>query len=328
MKASKALFKKYLRTNNQKEKHQIEKALVDDVFAMDALEGFQSDANAWKGFEQFDKHKQQKRLQLKITLVSAFVILSVFIGYLMMPLPQTKFTSKVQGPQKHTQIIKIHTQKDIQQMKVAPTQLRISPKQVIIETQEKSHRSESLIEVLDRLEQKPIRQIEATQNKGKSLALKMGRELYIKNLKAVDYRYHRKEEDKSFERPMENVFGEQVLKVPYINLLSQALDDFSKENYKLALLHFDQILEVYPDDANALFYGGMCLYNLDQLTQAESRFIKLQNISFANFSEEGNWYLLHVYKLTKKEAAFSSLRSFIIEQKGFYAQKATLLTFN
>ena len=328
MKANRALFKKYLRTNSQKEKHQIEKALVDDNFAMDAMEGFQSNANAWAFFEQFDKHKQQKRRVRQISLVFTFVVLSVFIGYLTLPLPQTKFTSKVPKPQKHTQIIKIHTQKDIQQMRAAPTQLRISPKQVIIETQEKSQRAESLLEVLERLDQKPLEQIEASQTKGKALALKMGRELYIKNLKAVDYRYHRKEEGKSFERTEENAFGEQVLQIPYINLLSQALEDFSKENYKLALLHFDQILEVYPDDANALFYGGMCLFNLNQLTQAESRFLKLQNICFANFSEEGNWYLLHVYKLTKKEAAFSSLRLFIIEQKGFYAQKATLLTFN
>lgn len=328
MKANRSLFKKYLRQNNQKVKHDIEKAFVDDDFVMEALEGFQSDAKAWKDFEQFDKNKHQKKRARIASLVSIFVILSMVIGYLMTPTPQIKYAAKVPRQKKHVQLIKIHTQKEIQQMKVAPTQQRISPQQVIIETQEKSHRAESLIEVLERLDQKPIRQIEATQTNGKSLALKMGRELYIKNLKAVDYRYHRKEENKSFESVAENEFGEQVLKIPYINLLSQALTDFSKENYKLALLHFDQILEVYPDDANALFYGGMCLYNLDQLTQAESRFLKLQNIAFANFSEEGNWYLLHVYKLTKKEAAFSSLRSLIIEQKGFYAQRATLLTFN
>ncbi len=329
MKASRALFKKYLQTNNQKEKHQIEKALVDDVFAMDAIEGFQSNTSAWEHFERFDSRMQQKRLAFKIFLGSTFVILSVFIGYLMIPIPQTKFTSKeFHGHQKQTQIIKIHTQKEIQQMTVAPTQQRISPKQVIFETQEKSNRAESLVEVLERLDQKPLQQIESSQIKGKSLALNMGRELYIKNLKAVDYRYHRKEESKSFERPEENAFGEQVLQIPYINLLSQALEDFSKENYKLALLHFDQILEVYPDDANALFYGGMCLYNLNQFPQAENRFLKLQNIPFSNFNEEGNWYLLHVYKAAKKEAAFSSLKKDIIEQNGFYTQKASQLTFN
>ena len=118
------------------------------------------------------------------------------------------------------------------------------------------------------------------------------------------------------------------MKVPYINLLNKAVVDFSKEDYKLALLHFDEILHSYPDDANALFYGAMCLYNLQEYGQAEGRFLKLQNIPFANFREEGNWYLLHVYQQTKKEAAFSSLRNSIIEEKGFYAQKAENLKFH
>jgi Flp pilus assembly protein TadD len=122
--------------------------------------------------------------------------------------------------------------------------------------------------------------------------------------------------------------GERELKIPYTNVLNKAIEDFAQQDYKLALLHFDEILQTYPDDANALFYGAMCLYNLSEFNQAESRFLKLQSIPFANFSEEAEWYLLHVYQRTKKEAAFSSLRKSIIEQKGFYAQKAENLNFN
>lgn len=328
MKANRTLFKKYLQTNNQKEKHQIEKALVDDDFAMDAMEGFQEDKSSWKQFEQFASRRQQSVKLLKISLIMTLGIFSLTIGYLMIPTPKAKDTIKLSELQKQSSIIKIHSRKEIQKMKVAPTLLRISAEQVIIETQEKSQRTESHIEILERLDQKPLQQIEATQTKGKSLALKMGRELYIKNLKAVDYRYYRTEANKSLEGVQENEFGDQVRNIPYINLLSTAIEEFAKENYKLALLHFDQILEVYPDDANALFYGGMCLYNLNQLTQAENRFLKLQNIPFGNFREEGNWYLLHVYRAAKKEAAFSSLRLDIIEQKGFYAQKASQLTLN
>jgi tetratricopeptide (TPR) repeat protein len=160
------------------------------------------------------------------------------------------------------------------------------------------------------------------------LTLKIGRELLIKNFKVLDYRYYRNPEKEVKKVVPPNEFGDQELQIPYINLLSRSIEDFSKEEYKLALLHFDQILISYPDDANALFYGAMCLYNLQEYGQAEGRFLKLQNIPFANFSEEGNWYLLHVYQQTKKEAAFSSLRNSIIEEKGFYAQKAENLKFH
>ena len=96
----------------------------------------------------------------------------------------------------------------------------------------------------------------------------------------------------------------------------------------VALLHFDEILSNYPDDANALFYGAMCLFNLSEYRQAESRFLKLQDIPFANFSEEGNWYLLHIYQKVKNKTAFELLKNQIIESKGFYSSRAKNLEIN
>jgi tetratricopeptide (TPR) repeat protein len=134
-----------------------------------------------------------------------------------------------------------------------------------------------------------------------------------------------KDMHEKLERPIDHEIKfewSSPVSVESIDFSQWIKDNFSKEDYKLALLHFDEILNSYPDDANALFYGAMCLYNLQEYGQAEGRFLKLQNIPFANFREEGNWYLLHVYQQTKKEAAFSSLRNSIMEEKGFYAQKA------
>jgi hypothetical protein len=47
MKANRALFKKYIHTTHQKEKHLIEKKFVEDDFVMDALEGYNQEPNAW-----------------------------------------------------------------------------------------------------------------------------------------------------------------------------------------------------------------------------------------------------------------------------------------
>jgi tetratricopeptide (TPR) repeat protein len=213
-------------------------------------------------------------------------------------------------------------------MVAAAPKERITPDQVMFDLKASANTLEQKTEVLERIAHIPAAQVEFKRQKEQRLAIKMGRELYIKNFKVIDYRYYRKSERTAGAAVTENEMGEQELKIPYINLLNKSIEDFAQQDYKLALLHFDEILQTYPDDANALFYGAMCLYNLSEYSQAESRFLKLQSIPFANFGEEAEWYLLHVYQQTKKEAAFSSLRKSIIEQKGFYAQKAENLKFN
>ncbi|MEY4893678.1 MAG: hypothetical protein RL751_488 [Bacteroidota bacterium] len=175
---------------------------------------------------------------------------------------------------------------------------------------------------MERIQQIPAQRVEFQTQKEQRLALKMGRELFIKNFKVLDYRYYRDGSKAQRQTFSEDELGEQSLTVPYLNLLNKAIVDFSNEDYKLALLHFDEILSNYPDDANALFYGAMCLFNLSEYRQAESRFLKLQDIPFANFSEEGNWYLLHIYQKVKNKTAFELLKNQIIESKGFYSSRA------
>jgi tetratricopeptide (TPR) repeat protein len=211
-------------------------------------------------------------------------------------------------------------------MKTAALSERITPTEVRLNFSPSNEAPATNAEVLECMQQMPTQSVEIRQQKPQVLQVKMGRELLIKNFKVLDYRYYRKGDlTQTFA---ENEHGEQQLKIPYINILNKAIEHFARQDYKLALLLFDEILLTYPDDANALFYGAMCLYNLSEYNQAESRFVKLQNVPFGNFSEEANWYLLHVYQKTKKEAAFSSLQKMIIGQKGFYAEKAENLSFN
>jgi hypothetical protein len=322
MKANRGLFKKYLRTSDQQTKYQTEKILTDDDFAMEALEGFQGQKEAWQSFEAFDRKYHQKKRNQKMSLLGLALLLSIIVGWNLIPVtPDNKHSRKERALIK-TPSIKIHQKEDIKQMTTAAAAIQISPQQVLMELNTTASENTQRPEALERIQQIPVQHVEFNKQREQRLALKMGRELFIKNFKVIDYRYYRdggKDQSQSFS---EDELGQQTLKVPYINLLNKAIVDFSKEEYKLALLLFDEILHSFPDDANALFYGAMCLYNLQEYNQAEGRFLKLQNIPFANFREEGNWYLLRVYQRTKKEAAFSSLRNSIIEEKGFYAQKA------
>ncbi len=328
MKANRTLFKKYFQTTDQQAKYQVEKKLTDDDFAMEALEGFRGQNDAWQSFEGFDrKYLQKKRIQ-KMSLLGFALIFSIVAGWYFIPTTPKRDEVRIQRTLFKATSIKIHQKEEINQMKTAAVAVRISPQQVLMELNTSASETTKRPEPLERIQQIPAQVVEINKQKGQRLALKIGRELFIKNFKVLDYRYYRKEMKENQQTFTEDHLGERTLKIPYINLLNKAIVDFSKEDYKLALLHFDEILFAYPDDANALFYGAMCLYNLQEYGQAEGRFLKLQNIPFANFSEEGNWFLLHVYQQTKKEAAFGSLRNSIIEEKGFYAQKAENLKFH
>ena len=328
MKANRALFKKYIHTTHQKEKHLIEKKFVEDDFVMDALEGYSQEPNAWSGFEAADKKFFKTHRNRRLALSAVGLLVSLSLGWYFIPAAPTKNNPSIRRDVAKVQAIRIHQPSDVKSMVAAAPNERITPRQVILDLKASANTIEQKTEVLERIAHIPAAQVEFKQQKEQRLAIKMGRELYIKNFKVIDYRYYRKGERTTAAAVTENEMGEQELKIPYINILNKAIEDFAQQDYKLALLHFDEILQTYPDDANALFYGGMCLYNLRVYEQAESRLLKLQSIPFANFSEEAEWYLLRVYQQAKKEAAFSSLRKTIIEQKGFYAQKAENLKFH
>ncbi len=328
MKANRALFKKYLQTVQQKEKHLIEKEFVQDDFVMDALEGYSQQANAWDSFQAADKKFFKPQRTRNLIFFTAALFISLSLGWLLIPTTSVIKTAARQVEKRQVQTIKIHQKADVKKMTPAAPEERITPKQVILDLKTSATAVVNKAEALERIEQIPATQVTLKSQKERRLAVKMGRELYIQNFKVLDYRYYRKGERESRPTLTENELGEQELKIPYLNLLNKAIEDFAQQDYKLALLHFDEILQSFPDDANALFYGGMCLYNLSEWSQAESRFLKLQDIPFANFSEEGNWYLLHVYQKAKNVSAFEQLKNQLIEANGFYSQRAKNLDFN
>ena len=327
MKATKALFRKYLQTASQKDKHLIEKTFLEDDFVMDALEGFETTESSWANFQRFDQKMRIKQRRLRGLLSIAFVS-SLLIGAAFLPKSDTNTTKTTSVTNPRPTQIKIHKQKDIAIMPRVAIQEQFTPQQVVEDLNAKMETAETKAEIWNELQRIPTREVELNRQKSKGLALKVARELIVQNFRVVDYRYYRNDDAQFKQGYTENEQGEQNLKIPYTNVLNKAIGDFSKEQYKLALLNFDIILENYPDDANALFYGAMCLYNLGQFQQAEGRFLKLQNIPFANFSEEGNWYLLHVYQRTNNKKAFDMLKTTIVNQAGFYSTRAKNFEMN
>ncbi|TNF47015.1 MAG: tetratricopeptide repeat protein [Bacteroidetes bacterium] len=165
--------------------------------------------------------------------------------------------------------------------------------------------------------------------------VKAGKEIYIEDLKVLDYRAYRskptvttKQMDLSGtpanlennSRTEEEPVWKDV-EIPYIDYLRKTMSVFADGNNKKALGRFETILAAYPNDVNALFYGGLCYYNLQNYTKAAELFDKLIDSDFGNFSEEAKWYLAKSLLNTEPSKARKILNE-IIEEKGFYAKQA------
>lgn len=114
----------------------------------------------------------------------------------------------------------------------------------------------------------------------------------------------------------------KITYVPYEKYLEETLLSFTKNDFKTALKNFRIIHQHYPEDLNAYFYGGLCYFNIGMYDKAISYFDKCIFHSFSTFEEEANWYkALSLIKNKKKEQAIKILQE-IVNQNGFYAQKA------
>lgn len=330
MKATKIAFKKYQFTKQQKEKHAFEKQHLDDELVMDAIEGYQNEPGAWQRFEQLDRQYKTKRTRkFRFYLLSSFALLIcvilLFIGEedKADTTAHKKTTSTLdKDPQ---QAIKIFNKEDVVSLQPIAKQERITAAIVVEDFQQKRNENTSEERYIAPMDQLPVNGIQI-QTKGQKLERRLARELLIRNFKVIDYSYYRKSNFQT-RQITDAAAANEAVQIPYNNILSEAIEEFSSGNYKLSLIGFDQILSNYPNDANALFYSALSLYNLKEFAQAENRLENLKANEFGNFEEEAEWYLLMVYKQQKNEAAFGSLKKVIKERRGFYAERAALMGF-
>jgi tetratricopeptide (TPR) repeat protein len=321
------------------EKHAFEKESLKDPFLSDALDGYSDNPNALSALKRMD----QKRSGRSKTWVNFSFGLFLVIGFLYYFSP----ASKSPTPAKKATALKTHlTQLSHETLK---TLEKINPKDEIV-----PRLLQSDFKVKDKQSNFPIHENPAfpseelvqlpIQPNGKVDRAQIQRrrnfamETYIQDLKVLDYRYYRTKvkSDRStlltgtpaaLETSQSEMSTKELLEISYINYLTSTLSDFNQGEYKVALRGFDEILKSYPDDVNALFYSALCLYNLQQFSLCEQRLSLIDLVRFDNFDEEQKWYLLLCYRSQGKTEAFTSLRKEIIQENGFYATKANMLSF-
>ena len=116
----------------------------------------------------------------------------------------------------------------------------------------------------------------------------------------------------------------ETVMMPYLEFMDGAVARFAASDHKGCLDDLRFVLGQYPDDVNALFYAGLCSYNLGMYARASALLQRAATHPVDVFDEEALWYgALTTERLGGKEAAREAFAR-IAAQGGFYAEQARM----
>ncbi|MEX1000968.1 MAG: hypothetical protein WDZ35_02525 [Crocinitomicaceae bacterium] len=335
------------------EKHALEAEALNDPFLYEAMEGFSAHP---EGLKRVKKLKRDQRASSRSffgsrTLSVLLVVCVVYVITLFVfpnKNEETKETisqnqTEEQPPFQDADIIRnsIDSLEPIRiEEQVKGEEIAKNKKEIQIAQNQPTEEEKEIIEI-DYIPELPENDSIAPE-KIFHKKINYAPSTYMEDLYVVDYtRLNRKKKDITYTRfelsglsaryenessKNENDLVEKEIEVPYTEYLEGAMYRFSHEHYKKALNRFLTILEQYPEDLNALFYGGHCYYNLGEYDKAEVFFRKElkheQTANFIAFRQESKWYLSKtLLKIGRKKEAKQLLEE-IISEGQFYSKKA------
>ena len=158
---------------------------------------------------------------------------------------------------------------------------------------------------------------------------------YLYDLKVIDYSEVYERIDKKGKAILKGVPANREGKIndnlPVVEndtvtsemLLNECMLNFNTGNYRKAIDNFNKLLNVFPDDLNALFYSGVSYYKLGKYDNALNNLQKVLAHRNNVFTEEAEWYLaLSLINNENRNEAMIVLQR-IVNQKGFYSEKAS-----
>lgn len=351
---SKEDIKNYLSGKlSENENRAIEGKLESDAFQAEAMEGFKSVPNSVNEFEKLEDKINSRINKFKfnfnailLTLSSVFIIgISILILF-----PEKDISQKVNTTPNFTKETKptIDELSDsaIDLAKILPINEIITSSEIIVNSPIKAEQTERLNTTINKkrtldvikMKMREAVKIEVENNFNTPISIINSPHIYLHELLIFNYKNRnniKKKEVKAelsglpaaYENTKNNPMDLQIniKEIPYNDFLKDALLDFRENNFKTALKNFKVILNQYPNDINALFYGGLCYYNIKQKDKAIEHFEACITHSYSIFEEEANWYKAKsLFKKGDYSESKNTLNS-IIEGNGFYSKSAVNL---
>jgi len=330
-------------------RHEIEMKEASGSFEADAMEGWESMDYDVSRMERLDKRFMNSSKSGWLIGGGALVVAAIVTSALFINSNNNTDNITNDNPSKE----KITVLLDEQEVKLeqsdiilpdsinalidAPVEKRIEPK--IIQEEFKQMKNAYQEQPLPQIEMIPLDQIRINTKTVKPEIIKehkKAKEIYLYDLKLVDYRKYRSKPavktkqvvltgtpaNMEGEETEETVSELQEVEIPYVEYLNKTMRKFSRGSFKSALSRFDIILATYRDDVNANFYSGLCLYNLGEYEAAIDRFLACRTSGFSNFDEEAQWMTALSYEKSGKEVEARQYFEKIVAQGGFYKKRA------
>ena len=119
-----------------------------------------------------------------------------------------------------------------------------------------------------------------------------------------------------------DVVHEPVRTMPYLDFMDGALYKFMRKDHRGCLEDLRFLLDQYPEDVNALFYAGLCSYDLGLYERARHFLHRSATHEIDTFEEESEFYhAMALEQLGDKAAAREAFEG-IVARNGFYASRA------
>ena len=343
---SKENFKQFFEnTQVNSDQREFSNSFNKDEFETEAAQGYKAFPGAIKDVGSIDKKihslvsSKRKILRIKrIVLVSIPIIISIFIifNYSHKPIKENKNTPSLSNDSHKINIIN----REIEQAQLIPEKEQI--------TSLKATHEQKKVAVFEK-EMPPalIDKLQAISIKGN-----LGNDIksvnpdehyaymptqYLYDLKVIDYtNIYRKGIKKlisdggSLDPKFENrqninssLSNEDIsTSVSYMEFLNNAMGKFSSNQFKEALKDYIYILQQYPDDQNAHFYGGLCYYNIGLYENSITFFNSVLESNTVTFTQEALWYKTLSFIQNNQFEEAETLLNKIIEAKGFYSAQA------
>lgn len=345
---------------SRSQKNSFEKKAQLDPFLSAALDGYHDHPDGFKIVEKriirqkkINKSFFGARTLLVLSSVALLYVLVLFINFWREPKPELiSSTSNIEENEVDVLPLSIDSLSIVDETDQNSISEIVENKQKIQKHQKEQHDIDTVSDqnediIIHELPEviNPLKIEEELNNKGKTL---YAPSIYIEDLYVVDYRNIKREskkikytryvtsglsanfEDASSQNSTDLI--EQEVEIPYMEYLRSSMEFFSQGKFKNALNRYLTIIEQYPDDLNAHFYGAHCYYNMNKYPEALAFFqtcIQLEEkAKFVAFKEEVNWYTAKtLLKLGKRKEAIKTLDEIIIGAQ-FYAKDAIILKKN
>ena len=343
---------------SDEEKRAIEEKMLDNEFEQEAMEGFESNPNAIEDFNSVEKKINSQidisgklwKSHYTIILVTVCILSgAVFTIDLLMDKEKT-ITNKqtIENPDiesKSQPLVKELSDQDIDKASMLPADEMVDASDIVLstpitidnETNNNAFEMESEVEEIIKMKSIEAVKINTTISlNNEPVSISNISVKYIKELLTVNYKDLHTEKitttefelsglPASAENKNSETLGDVqtiIKEIFYDDYLLEAMTLFRNNNFKAALKKYKVILEQYPKDLNALFYGALCYYNINQLNSAIAHFNSCIEHKYNTFYEEANWYkAISLFEKKDKSACIEILNK-IIQGKGFYTKRA------